>query len=424
MRVMVVGGGIGGTVAALSLAAAGIEACLYESVPDVRPLGLGINLQPNAVCELIELGLGDALAATAIETANYAFYNKHGQRIWAEPRGIAAGYRWPQYSIHRGALQALLLEAAVARLGRTNVRLGWHLASFEQDAAGVTAQFVDRASGRALAPETADALIGADGVNSAVRRQFYPGEQTSWENGLVQWRGAVEAASFLDGRTQVIIGHRTQRAVLYPMSHEAAARGRSLINWVIVLDQQWHLDRRENWDRRVPKERFFARFANWNFDWIAVADLIAATPEIFEYPSVDHDPLPRWSFGRVTLLGDAAHPMRPVGSQAGSQAVVDGRVLARALADHGDVVQALAAYEADRLPRMNDVLLRNRQDGPEIVMHMAEERAPGGFADIEDVIPRRELEAIAHSFKLAAGFEPEQLNTRPSLDAAPERRST
>ncbi len=415
MKALVIGGGIGGLAAALSLDAAGIETCVCDSVGAIEALGLGINLQPNAVRELIELGLGDALAATAIETSTLAYYNKHGQPIWAEPRGIGAGYRWPQYSIHRGELLSLLLEAARTRIGDGNIRTGHHLVSFEARGAGVTAHFVDRATGGSRGSLGADVLIGADGIHSTVRSILHPNEAKPVASGALQWRGAIEAEPFLDGRTQAMIGHYRQRAILYPMSRTPAVRGRSLVNWLVHLGDEGGVPERESWDRKVPKERFFARFRDWNFPWLKLADLIAATADIYEYPETDHDPLDRWSFGRVTLLGDAAHAMRPVGSQAGSQAIVDARVLAHALASERDPAAALAAYDAARRPQMNEVILRNRRYGPEIVMQMAEDRAPDGFAAIADVIPRAELEAISLSFKRAAGFEPETLNSRPSL---------
>ena len=414
MKVLVIGGGIAGLSTALSLHAAGIEVCVYESVAHIKALGLGINLQPNAVRELVELGLGQQLADTAIETSTLRYYNKHGQLIWSEPRGLAAGYAWPQYSIHRGELSTILLEATRNRIGTENVRTGYHLVSFEQDETEVSAHFVDRTSGQPLDSQRGDILIGADGIHSAVRRQFYPNEGLPVSSGRIQWRGAIEAEPFLDGRTQVMIGHREQRAVIYPMSRRTAQGGRSLINWLTILGNQSNVMERESWDRKVPKERFFEPFKDWNFSWIKLADLISGTKEIFEYPKSDRDPLPRWSFGRVTLVGDAAHPMRPIGSQAGSQAIVDARVVAQALAALKSPEKALAAYEAERRPVMNALILKNREFGPEIVMQMAEERAPDGFDDIEDIIPRRELEDIARSFKVAARFDPKTVNTRPS----------
>jgi 2-polyprenyl-6-methoxyphenol hydroxylase-like FAD-dependent oxidoreductase len=309
----------------------------------------------------------------------------------------------------------ILLAAVRTRIGAHRIFTGHKLVSFKQSSSEVVANFIDGTTGKLLPSYKGDVLIGADGIHSAVRSQLYPGEGPPVSSGRIQWRGVVEAKPFLDGRSHVTIGSRNCRAVVYPISEKARRRGRSLINWVTVLGQQMASDQPGTWDRRASKERFFAHLQNWNFDWIPFADLVAATEEIFEYPKDDRDPLPRWSFGRVTLLGDAAHPMRPIGSQAGSQAVVDSRVLALALASAGSIEGGLAAYERQRLPIMNEIILKNREFGPSIIMDMAEERAPNGFSNIEDVIPRRELEEISRSFKVAAGFDPESLNSRASL---------
>jgi 2-polyprenyl-6-methoxyphenol hydroxylase-like FAD-dependent oxidoreductase len=416
VKVLVIGGGIGGLTTALSLHAAGIEVEVFEQVPRIEALGVGINLQPNAVRELIELGLGDELAKAAIETSALSYYNKLGQLIWSEPRGMAAGYRWPQYSIDRGDLHLILYAAVCQRIGAGAVSTGHRLTHFTQSSGGVEAHFVDRESGRELLSRKGDALIGCDGIHSAVRVQLYPDEGGPVSSGRIQWRGVLEAEPFLDGRTHVTIGSSLRRAVIYPISNKIAATGRSLINWITVLGKQAASDVPGTWDRRAPKERFFEHFRDWNFDWIPFADLIAKTEEIFEYPKDDREPLPRWTFGRVTLLGDAAHPMRPVGSQAGSQAIVDARVLAHALGTAKDTNDGLERYQAQRLAPMNAMVLRNRQFGPSIIMEIAEERAPNGFERIEDVIRFGELEEISRSFKSAAGFDPEQLNRRPSFD--------
>jgi 2-polyprenyl-6-methoxyphenol hydroxylase-like FAD-dependent oxidoreductase len=414
MKVLVIGGGIGGLTTALSLAAAGIEVEVFEKTPTIQAVGVGINLQPNAVRELTELGLGDELAAVAIETSTLTYYNRFGQVIWSEPRGRAAGYAWPQYSIDRGDLHMILLAATHKRVGAQCIFTGHRLVSFEQSSGAVIANFVDSMTGTPLPSHKGDVLIGADGIHSAVRAQLYPKEGPPVSSGRIQWRGVAEAEPFLDGRSHVTIGSRNCRAVVYPISESARQRGRSVINWVTVLGRQAASHQPGTWDRRASRQRFFAHFRDWNFDWLAFADLVAATEEIFEYPKDDRDPLLRWSFGRVTLLGDAAHPMRPIGSQAGSQAVVDSRVLALALATTGSTEKGLLAYERQRLPIMNEIILRNREFGPSIIMDMAEERAPDGFSNIEDVIPRHELEEISRSFKIAAGFDPEQLNRRAS----------
>jgi 2-polyprenyl-6-methoxyphenol hydroxylase-like FAD-dependent oxidoreductase len=430
MTVMVIGGGIGGLTAALSLHAAGIDVRVYESVADIKRFGVGINLQPNAVRELIELGVGDALAATAIETAELAYHNKHGQLIWSEPRGLAAGYAWPQYSIDRGDLQMILLDAVKDRIGPDNVFTGHHLVSFEQNGSGVTARFIDRRSRQPLPPQTGEVLVGCDGLRSATRTQLHPREGSPVWSGRIQWRGVVEAEPFLNGRTHATMGFSEQRAVVYPISRKVAESGRSRINWVTILGRQtasgehttwdrttWERTtwERTTWDRGASKDRFVHHFKDWNFEWLKFADLICRTDEIYEYPVYDRDPLPRWSFGRVTLLGDAAHPMWAIGAQAGSQAIVDARVLARALATAPTPERALERYEAQRRPMMNAVTLQNRKFGPAIVMEIAEQRAPNGFKKIEDVMTRRELADISRDYKIAAGFDPEGLNNRPSL---------
>lgn len=412
MKAIIAGGGIGGLSMALSLHQAGIEAKVFESVKEIGALGSGINLQPNAVREFDEMGLGPALYATGVATQKWSCFNKHGQLIWSEPRGIAAGYRYPQISVHRGNLLMLLLKATRERLGALSVVAGHHLASFEQDATGVTAHFTDRATGKALHSERGDLLIGADGIHSAVRSHFYPNEGPIRYCGEMQWRASVEVDSFLDGRTQVIVGHRRQRLVGYSMSQEALDRGRVLVNWICEIGMPE--TSRPDWDRKVSKEAFAGAFAGWRFPWLDVPALIDATPAIFEFPKCDRDPVDRWTFGRVTLLGDAAHPMLPTGSQAGSQAVVDARVLAQALLTEATVEAALKSYETQRLKPMAEITLKNRELGPELAMQIAEDRAPNGFANVEEVISRDEMAAITENYKRSAGFDSASVNNRPS----------
>jgi 2-polyprenyl-6-methoxyphenol hydroxylase-like FAD-dependent oxidoreductase len=414
MNVAVIGAGIGGLTAALSLHAAGIDVRVYESVAEMKALGFGINLQPNAARELIELGLGEALAETAIETAELGYYNKLGQLIWSEPRGRAAGYAWPQYAIERGDLQMILLDAVKGRIGAHNILTGHHLVSFERDSSGVTAHFIERTSERRLAPARSDVLVGCDGIHSAVRAQLYPGEGAPVGSGRRQWRGAVEAEPFLDGRTHATMGYSDRRAVVYPISKKAADRGRSWMSWVVVVPAVGS-GQTARWDHRIANDVAVEPFKDWNFSWLDFAGLIRQTREIYEYPEADREPLPRWSFGRVTLLGDAAHPMRPAGAQAGSQAVVDARFLAFTLASAATPEQALDRYDAERRPTMNAVTLRNREFGPAIVMELAEQRAPQGFSNIEEVISRRELMEIAAAYKTQAGFDPAELNQRRTL---------
>ena len=328
MNIIVVGAGIGGLAFALSAHRLGLSVRLYKSVAQLLPLGVGINLQPNAVRELTELGLGDMLAKIGIPTAELAYYSKLGQRIWSEPRGVAAGYKWPQYSIHRGALQLGLLDAVRERLGSHAVTTGHHLHGFERDGTSIRARFVDRATGTALATVEADVLIGADGIHSMVRKTLYPDEGLPKYGKWVLFRGAVKSDPFLSGKTMVSVGTRDQRVVAYPISREALDRGKALINWVASLPMPTTgALPPEEWNRKVGKELFLPEFESWRFPWLDVAAIIEQTADVYQFPFVDREPIPRWSVGRVTLLGDAAHPMYPIGSQAGSQAIIDARSL-------------------------------------------------------------------------------------------------
>ena len=410
LQVIIAGGGIGGLSLALSLHQAGISVRVREAVRDPLPLGVGINLQPTAVRELTELGLSDALSSTGIATQRLNLCNRFGQLIHGEPRGLAAGYRWPQISIHRGELQLSLLRATRERIGEGNVRTGTRLVGFEQSAGRVRARFSDRESGSELFEE-ADILVGADGIHSVVRHQLYPDEGEPRFARQILWRAAVKAEPFLDGQTMVIAGHFHQRIIVYPIGRPG---DKLLTNWICQMTVPDQAPPREDWNRRVEKQTVLDAFGRWRFPWLDLPALIEQSHNIYEFPLVDRDPVAAWSFDRVTLLGDAAHPMQPIGGQAGSQAILDARTLTRALTETNNPVAALECYDAERRPAMNDIILRNRNLGPEAAMQLAEERAPNGFARVNDVISQNELDIITKSFAAAAGLDVETVNNRPS----------
>lgn len=419
MTVIIVGAGIGGLTLALSLHQVGIAARVYESVEKLEPLGVGINLLPHAVRELTELGLAEEIARTAIPTSTLSYVSKRGQLIWSEPRGQAAGYNWPQFSIHRGELQMILYRAVLDRLGSDAVRTGHHFSDFEETEAGVRAAFVDRRSGIAREAAEGAVLIGCDGIHSTLRAKFVPSEGPPKWNGAILWRGVSESPPYLDGRTMIMAGHERQKFVCYPISRQAADQGQALVNWIAELrydpDHAW---RREDWNRPGRLEEFLPHFGNWRFGWLDVPGLIREARACFEYPMVDRDPLPNWGSGRGTLLGDAAHPMYPIGSNGASQAILDARVLTREIRARGVGPQALAAYAAERNPATARIVLANRANGPEQVMQLVEERAPAGYARIEDVLSVAELEEAAAGYKRLAGFDRETLNNRPPIVAS------
>ncbi len=419
MTVIVAGAGIGGLALALSLHQIDEDVLLCESVADIKPLGVGINLLPHATRELAELDLLAGLSAIAVKTSELCYYTKRGQHIWSEPRGLAAGYRWPQLSIHRGKLQMALLDAARERLPRERVLTGMHLHTWSQSNGRVTATFIDPVTGNAKAETDGDLLIACDGIHSTARAELHPDEGPPIWNGAILWRGTTFAPPFLSGSTMIMAGHEHQKFVCYPVTEADAKTGKALINWVaerkFPTDRVW---RREDWNRAGVLEEFLPQFRDWAFDWLDVPALITSAAQVYEYPMVDRDPLSSWTSGRMTLLGDAAHPMYPIGSNGASQAILDARVLTREIQRLGPTEAALAAFEAERLPATSKIVLANRGNGPERVMQLVEERAPNGFDRLHDVISTEELSDVADTYKRIAGFDMEQLNARGPIVVA------
>ena len=413
-RAVIIGAGIGGLTAALCLQRAGIDAVVFESVATLRPLGVGINLLPHSVRILTDLGLADHLDAMAVRTAELAYYNKFGQRIWSEPRGLDAGYRWPQYSIHRGALQMLLYRTVLERLGPEAIRTGQLLERVEDLGTEAAAWISRRDVAGPAQPVVADLVVAADGIHSVARRQWYPREGAPKFAGQLLWRGTTLARPFLSGRSMIMAGHQGQKFVCYPIGQNAD--GMCLVNWIAERRiGSGEPPRPSDWNRKVDRETFAPLFASWKFSWLDIPALIAGAETVYEFPMVDRDPLPRWTFGRATLLGDAAHPMYPIGSNGASQAILDAEALALALRDEPDIPVALARYEAARRPATAAIVESNRQMGPERVMQIVEERAPNGFTQLYDVISRTELEDIAAQYKRIAGFDPATLNRTTGL---------
>lgn len=409
MRIVIVGAGIGGLTTALSLEAVGMrDVHIYERAPEIRGLGVGINVLPHAMRELEELGVSDRILELGVAPSTLAYYNRHGQVIWSEPRGLAAGYRWPQLSVHRGWLQLALLDAVRERLGDV-VHLGHRLVGVDHGAGSDTAHF---SAAEGHVDVEADLIVGADGIHSAVRALANPDEGEPVWSGLTLWRGTAMVPTFLDGRTMIMAGDAEQKFVAYPIS-DTGSDGAALVNF--IAERRIGGSPTVDWNRSVNPTPIVELFQEWSFDWLDVPAIIGAAEEVLEFPMVDRDPLPRWTHGCTTLLGDAAHALYPNGSNGASQAIIDARTLAFHLATAPCVADALAAYEDDRRPATTRLLGMTRQTGPERVMQLAHERAPGGFHDVHEVIAADELAEIAASYKRAAGFHPDILNTRPTL---------
>jgi 2-polyprenyl-6-methoxyphenol hydroxylase-like FAD-dependent oxidoreductase len=414
VKVLIIGSGIGGLATALSLHAAGIECEVFEQSREIRELGVGINMLPHAIKELAALGLLGALDRVAIRTAELIYTNRFGQELWREPRGLDAGYAYPQFSIHRGKLQGLLHDAARTRIGAQRIHVAHRLHGVAQDARGVTATFIQRDDAQASVTVRGDALIASDGIHSTVRHNFYPGEGAPTWSGTMMWRGVTEHPRLLTGRSMIIAGGMQAKLVLFPISSRTSRSGNDLLNWVVnarLSSGTKPPPRREDWSRRVPHAEVLPHVDGvFQLDGVDAVALVRSTEAIYEFPMCDRDPLQRWSFGRVTLLGDAAHPMYPVGSNGASQAILDARCVAQLLAATHDVVAALRAYEAERRPATAKIVEHNRAGGPERVIDVVEQRAPDGFARRDEVASRSELEAIVKGYSRLAGFDRTQVN--------------
>ena len=411
MKAIIAGGGVGGLVTALMLHARGIDCEIFEQADAIRELGVGINTLPHAIKELAELGLLERLDAVAIRTYELFYTNRFGQEIWREPRGIDAGYDIPQFSIHRGRLQGVIYQAVRARLGESRIHTNCRLGSFTQDDGGVTAYFFDR-GGSHRHTARGDVLIGADGIHSVVREKLYPNEGPPRWNGAILWRGAIDWPAFLTGRSMVVAGGLNAKLVVYPIA-EGSRPDQRLTNWAVVgkvKDGATVPPQKQDWSRPGRFEDLMPHLQRFRIPYVDARALIEATNEFWEYPMCDRDPLPRWSHGRVTLLGDAAHPMYPVGSNGASQAILDARFLADGLKDADHPVHALWLYERNRLPATAEIVRMNRRGGPEGVIDAVEARAPDGFSNIDDVLSFEQRKAIVRGYASAAGFAREQVN--------------
>tara|TARA_A100001391_G_scaffold117764_1_gene79797 strand:+ start:17512 stop:18762 length:1251 start_codon:yes stop_codon:yes gene_type:complete len=409
--VLIIGGGIGGLVLALSLHQKNIPCRVFEAVSEIRAVGAGINLLPHAVKELQALGLVPALDKVGIRTKDASYFNRFGQHIYTEPAGIDAGYDWPQFSIHRGDLQSLLLEAVTDRLGVDRVMTGHRCTGVEQTEDSVTAHFIDP-EGNALESAAGKVLVGADGIKSVVRQQFHPNEGEPVYSGLTIWRGVVPYKPFLSGANTIRAGWMSVgKIMVYPIRDNIDGQGTQLQNWVVTLERP--RPDTYDWNKPAPHEDFIEPFLDWHFDWLDIPDLLRKTETPLVFPMVDRDPVKTWTFGRVTLMGDAAHPMYPRGSNGAGQSILDAKYMTETFDEMGVNPEALQKYDRVRVEATAKVVLMNRKNPPDAILREVHERSGGKpFDSIDDVISQDELANISQSYKRVAGFHQDQLHGR------------
>ena len=407
LNIAIVGGGIAGLALALGLHRHGILARVYEAAPEITEIGVGITLLPHGMREIASLGLADTMLAAGIENRESAFFNRFGQKLFSEARGKYAGYPQPEVGIHRGRLHGILLAAVQERLGPDAVVCDHQFVGLDQAESKVTLRFKAMSDGSMRDPVTADIVIACDGVNSAVRRIFYPDETVAF-TGINTWRGVTRRKPILDGRTYMRIGSiKTGKIVVYPIVDDIDGSGDQLINWIAEIERD--NNDRNDWNQPGDRRDFLPIYESFKFDWLDVGQLIRDADTVLEYPMVDKDPVAQWTFGRVTFAGDAAHPMYPRGSNGSAQALIDVRLLADLLAVHGDPRAAFAAYEAERRPATAEIVRTNRVSPPDIINLRVEELVGDRpFNDLDDYISQAELRGLSEQYKRVAGFSMQQ----------------
>ena len=414
LNIAIIGGGIAGLGLALNLKRRGLSCDVYESVPEVKELGVGITLLPHGMRELAALGVQAKLETAGIENLESVFFNRYGQYIYSEPRGRHAGYPVPEVGIHRGKLHRILFDEALAELGPQHIHTGHRCTGVDQDSIGATVHFADPVSGAALPSVRADVVVACDGINSAIRKQFYPGEKMAF-SGINTWRGVTKHKPILTGKSYIRIGSiETGKMVIYPIVDNIDSDGNQLINWMAEIQSE--ATTMNDWNQSGKAADFLDIFKDWTFDWLDVPALIANAEQILEYPMVDKDPVAQWTFGRITFMGDAAHPMYPRGSNGSAQALIDARTLADELVQNADPLAALKSYETLRLEPTATIVRTNRSTPPDFIIMKADALSGGKpFRHIDDLISQTELKAISDNYAKVAGFSREAVGLALSV---------
>ncbi|GAA2697580.1 FAD-dependent monooxygenase [Actinoplanes palleronii] len=402
LDIAIIGAGPGGLMTALRLHQQGLRPRVYESVAELKPLGVGIDVKVYATKELDELGLLEEFREISVDAQESLFFNRYGQEIYAELCGVHMGYRYEQRFVHRGHFQMFLYAKVLERLGPDAVVLGTRLVDYRQDPAGVTLTL--QRDGGTRTEARADVLIAADGIKSVVRRAMHPASAEPTYSGITMWRGTTLMKPFKTGGTILHIGDpRLSSMIVYPLRDDVDGTGLTLVNWVVEATREESV---EDWNQRGSVEEILPYYDDCEIPFLDVQEMLRTAREVYLFPLIRHEPLDSWCDGRVTLLGDAAHAMYPRGGNGACQALVDARVVAEKLATIEDPAAALQAYENDRREAVNRIVMAHRGEGYEVIRRMVAERTGGQrFDDIETVLPLAEADEIFSKYHKLVGQE-------------------
>jgi len=400
LDIAIIGAGPAGLAAALRLHQQGFRPTIYETVPELKPLGVGIDVKVYGSKELGELGLLEEFRAISVDAKESIFYNKYGQEIYAELCGVHMGYLYEQRFVHRGYLQMLLYRTVLERLGADAVVTGVRCTGYTNRADQVDLHLVD-AAGQA-STITADLAIAADGIKSAVRAQMHPDHSEPVYSGITMWRGTTLMEPFGSGGTILHIGApQSSSMIVYPIAENFEGTGKVLVNWVVEAERGESV---EDWNQLGSVDEILPYYDRCEVVHLDVQAMLRAAREVYLFPLIRHEPLDTWIDGRMVLIGDAAHAMYPRGGNGACQAIVDGGVLAQKLASSPDVPTALKEFEDIRLKAVNGVVMAHRGEGYEVIRRMVEDRTGGEpFTDIEQVLPLAEADAIFSKYHALVG---------------------
>ncbi len=401
LDIAIIGAGPCGLATALRLHQRGFTPKIYESVAELKPLGVGIDTKVYGTKEIDELGLLKQFRAISVDAQESIFYNQHGQELYAELCGVHMGYLHEQRFVHRGRLQMLFYATVLERLGADSVVMGARCTGYLQaddDRVTVNLEHTDGTSSQV----TADIVIATDGIKSAVRTQMHPESGSPKYSGITMWRGVTLREPFKTGGTILHIGDpRVSSMIIYPIADDYEGTGKTLVNWVVEAVRDETI---EDWNQKGGVDEILHYYDACKLPFLDVQELMQDAREVYLMPLIDHDPLDSWVDGRVVLAGDAAHAMYPRGGNGWCQALVDGGVIAEKLATMDDPHEALKAFEAQRLEGVNRIVMANRGEGYEVIRRIVAERTDGQpFTNVEDILPLAEADAIFSKYHALVG---------------------